>query len=132
MLHNDIAAAQLNSGHGVSQHHPVDQLPSSADEYPAGDHPSVSKQEWRTWVDEKHQLIVNHNHEKAELIAELRTLRQSLNPNTERVFSDLRRFETVKETLENELINVQMQADNFQVSEMRTCDEIVTMTSMFL
>lgn len=71
--------------------------------------------ERRAWIEEKHQLIKAHNDEKSLLIQELKQLRQTLNPNTEKVLTDLRKIEHRNASLEDELVHLQIERDNFQV-----------------
>lgn len=73
-----------------------------------------SKEEWRNWAEEKHKLVQAHNEVKASLINEIRTLRKSLNPNTEQTFLDLQRSESLRLKLEEELVKTQIHSDQLR------------------
>eukprot|EP00597_Dinobryon_sp_UTEXLB2267_P012265 CAMPEP_0170122228 /NCGR_PEP_ID=MMETSP0020_2-20130122/16510_1 /TAXON_ID=98059 /ORGANISM="Dinobryon sp., Strain UTEXLB2267" /LENGTH=1705 /DNA_ID=CAMNT_0010353037 /DNA_START=47 /DNA_END=5164 /DNA_ORIENTATION=+ len=74
----------------------------------------ISREEWRNWIDEKHKLVQSHNEVKSSLINEIRTLRKSLNPNSEQAFLDLQKSENMRIKLEEELVRTQIQCDQLR------------------
>ena len=95
--------------------------------------PIGSREEWRNWMDEKHKLIQSHNEVKSSLVNEIRTLRKSLNPNTEQTFLDLQKSENLRLKLEEELVKSQIQCDQLrsELSQMQIkCHESETEKSM--
>lgn len=75
----------------------------------------LSKEEWRNWTEEKHKLILQHNEAKASLVNEIRLLRKTLNPSTEQTYLEMKRMETNRATLEEELVKAQIQNDALKV-----------------
>ncbi len=47
---------------------------------------AISKEEWRTWMEDKHALIAAHNETKSSLLMELKTLRKSVAPTADQVY----------------------------------------------
>jgi len=74
----------------------------------------ISREEWRNWIDEKHKLVQSHNEVKSSLINEIRTLRKSLNPNSEQAFLDLQKSENMRIKMEEELVRTQIQCDQLR------------------
>lgn len=67
-------------------------------------------------MEEKQNLIKSHNEVKSNLINEIKNLRKSLNPTTEQSFFELKRSESIRAALEEDLVNTQIQNDNYKVS----------------
>lgn len=77
----------------------------------------ISRDEWRSWIDEKHRLVTIHNQEKAELMQELRALRLALNPQTEQIMIDLRRSDSLRKSMEEDIQKSENQVRQLNVSD---------------
>jgi hypothetical protein len=71
-----------------------------------------SKEEWEH---ERDAFVAKYQAERTTLTNDLRLLRQSTNPNTERVFADLRRNEVLLGSLEDQLVKSEMANDQLKI-----------------
>jgi hypothetical protein len=74
----------------------------------------ISREEWRKWIEDKHNLIQEHNHVKSMLMEEIRILRRSMNPQSQQTFEELRRSEEIRNRVEEELIRAQIANDGLR------------------
>lgn len=76
----------------------------------------ISREEWRRWIQDKHNLIQEHNQVKTALMNEIKTLRKALSPATDQVFQELKKNEEVRKKQEEEMIQAHIERDNFKVN----------------
>lgn len=74
----------------------------------------ISREEWRQWIQDKHNLIQEHNQVKSALMNEIKTLRKALSPASEQVFQDLKKNEDVRKKQEEEIIQVHIERDSLK------------------
>lgn len=82
----------------------------------------ISREEWRKWIEDKHNLIQEHNQVKAMLMEEIKVLRKSLTPMSEQAFDELKRSEELRRRQEEELIRVHIANDDLR-------DDLATVTA---
>ncbi|RYH15289.1 hypothetical protein EON65_31980 [archaeon] len=74
----------------------------------------ISRDEWRQWIMDKHNLLSEHNHVKSVLMSEIRNLRKALNPNTTEIFSEIKKTEESYKAVEEELVKLYIERDTLK------------------
>jgi hypothetical protein len=77
----------------------------------------ISREEWRNWILDKHNLIQEHNQIKNSLMSEIKNLRKALTPTTEQAFQEIKKLEDLKKQQEEELVHVHIENDRLQVNK---------------
>eukprot|EP00981_Chlorochromonas_danica_P011163 scaffold3779_cov254-Ochromonas_danica.AAC.23 len=92
---------------------------------------ALTREEWRRWIMDKHNLLSEHNHVKAVLMSEIRNLRKALTPNTEEVYEDLKKAEEARNAQEEEIVKLHIERDNLKVCTSTTTTTTITTTTTF-
>lgn len=77
----------------------------------------ISREEWRNWIQDKHNLIQEHNQIKNSLMNEIKTLRKALTPTTEKAHEEIKRLEDHKKQLDDQVITSHIEIDRLQVRQ---------------
>lgn len=81
----------------------------------------LTREEWRGWIADKHNLLSEHNHVKAVLMSEIRNLRKALNPNAEQTYQELAKSEEARRKQEEELVRLHIEHDTMKVIALNCC-----------
>ena len=79
----------------------------------------IAREEWRKWVDEKQQLIHDHNVEKAKLLAELHVLRRAVDPKSRELLNEKETMVRLNAELEGYAVDSSIQLQNMQVKQLK-------------
>lgn len=74
----------------------------------------ISRDEWRKWIIDKHNLLTEHNQVKAVLTTEIRNLRKAMSGNSNKIYEDLKRVEEAQRKQEEELVKVHIERDQLK------------------
>jgi hypothetical protein len=74
----------------------------------------ISREEWRNWIQDKHNLIQEHNEVKTVLMNEIKNLRKALGPQAEQIYNEVKRHDEVRSKQEEELVNVHIENDRLK------------------
>lgn len=75
----------------------------------------ISREEWRRWIQDKHNLTQEHNQVKQALMNEIKTLRAAMPAKQEQLVADLLKNEEIRKKLEEDMIQAHIEKDSMKV-----------------